>query len=65
MAAGHYSNIGKEPGIHLPDKLCTILLMEADFNFPNKLFLARCMIEKKWKNTMKFQMKSTPVKDTK
>jgi hypothetical protein len=39
--------LGKEPGIHLPDKLCTILLMEADFNFPNKLFLGRCMIEKK------------------
>ena len=31
----------KKKGVCIPSKLCTILLMEADFNFPNKLFFGR------------------------
>ena len=28
----------KKKGVRIPSKLHAILLMEADFNFPNKLF---------------------------
>ena len=35
----------KKKGVRRPSKLCTILLMEADFNFPNKLFFGQCMLQ--------------------
>ena len=35
----------KKKGVHIPSKLHAILLMEADFNFPNKLFFGQCMLQ--------------------
>jgi hypothetical protein len=35
----------KEPGNHQTNKLRAILLMEAYFNFPNKLFFGKRMME--------------------
>ena len=35
----------KKKGVHIPSKLHAILLMEADFNFPNKLFFGRRMLQ--------------------
>ena len=37
--------LGKKKGVCIPSKLCAILLMEADFNFPNKLFFGRRMLQ--------------------
>jgi hypothetical protein len=55
----------KELGIHLPDKLHAILLMEADLNFPNKLFLGRRMIEQAEAYDEIPDKKSMPGKDIK
>ena len=35
----------KKKGVCIPSKLRAILLMEANFNFPNKLFFGQCMLQ--------------------
>ena len=35
----------KKKGVRIPSKLCAILLMEANFNFPNKLLFGRRMLQ--------------------
>ena len=35
----------KKKGVCIPSKLHAILLMEANFNFPNKLFFGQCMLQ--------------------
>ncbi len=42
---GLSSMLEKKKGVCIPSKCHAILLMEADFNFPNKLFFGQCMLQ--------------------